>query len=205
MVTRTLDTLHVERINTPHTTPTTTQHAGVSGTIISDRTSGTIRVAIAGEAKTARLAPTAKAVHNGDTVKVQKQGGQWVIVENLTWHEPPTVGPPPPSTTPPSATTTSGTTSYTSTNPRSLPYASNSSSWTSWGDSVTLAWNNDMANFASRVNSAINSLRSRLDSMQGTVNTNATRLNQTRDVATGTRNSVGGLRDGALQDGVVKP
>lgn len=178
---------------------------GFHGTVISTPSGGQVRVAISGEAKTAGIAPTAKAIQNGDRVKLIKTGGKWIVYDSLTWHEPPKVGPPPPTTTPAPASTASGSTSYSPTSIRYLPYASNSSSWTSWGDEVVNAWHNDLINFASRVNSAINSLRSRLDSIQGTVNTNATRLNQTRDVATGTRDSIGGLREGALQDGVVKP
>lgn len=179
---------------------------GVSGTVISDRTSGSIRVAIAGEAKYARLAPTAKAVHNGDTVKLQKQGGQWVITENLTWREPPKVGAAPPSGNIPAAATSSGSTSFSPRAVNSIQYLSSyPGSVTGWGDILAGRWNSDLMNFVGSVNSAISSLRSRVDSMQNTVNTNAGRLNTTRDIATGTRDATTGLRDGALQDGVVQP
>lgn len=172
------------------------QHSGVLQTV----TSGRCSVMINGDLKWANVAPTAKAIQSGDSVTLEKRGGTWWIVAADTWHEPPTV-PAPSSSTPPSA---DGTGSISTSMPGTsyLPYASGST-------------NNQLKAHADRVTDRYNELLDAVNALglavmnieshhRNAINGLADSVDESVNMTSGLRSTVVGLRDGALQDRVVK-
>ena len=167
------------------------------GSVLTEPNSaGRCRVSIGGESKVAYLSPTAKAVGVGDTVNVTKGHGRWVITENLTWHQPPPAGPAPSTSTPGSAQKPSTYTLRTVDD--DLRGA------TSTSTSALQAWTYTCASDVRAHGDAINRLNSQMAAIRSAVTNNATRQNQVRDVATSTRDSMSGIRQGALQDRIVR-
>lgn len=163
---------------------------------------GRFRAAIDGESKTAYLSPTAKAVQVGDIVNVVKDQGRWVLAENLTWHEPPDAGPAPSTQTPRTAQTVtiSSPSRYSLDN---LPYPSGNS-------------NNQLRAQQQRITGRVNSIIYQVEKLvewawditptvRTAINNNASRQNQARNLAISTRDSMVGLREGAIQDRIVSP
>lgn len=155
---------------------------------------GKVRVLVDGHATTARLRSTAKAVRTGDNVEVVKAGGIWHVVASDTWHEPPAVTAPP-TTTPAAAATVSGSLPVSPDPVREPTSSTNAALYTT---ASRLAWWSDDMRYA------FNQLASRVSSIQSVINTNASRLNSTRDVATGTRNTVTGVQSALGDEGIVR-
>lgn len=169
--------------------------------------SGRLRVAIDGESKPATLYATAKNVHAGDRVQVaNRSGGGWWVIENLSWHQPPESRAPS-TTTPRSASTASGARISAPRNPPSTPaYPSGNSNnqLHAWARNVAAFIRYDLDSWASGATSTMEDLRSVLSSTRSATNSNAARQNQARDLAVSTRDSVVGLREGAIQDRIVR-
>ena len=162
---------------------------------------GRVKVAIGGESKTAHLAPTAKAVNNGDTVIVYKFGGKWMVQENQTWHEPPKAGPAPSTSTPQTAQTVStiGVDQY---NMKSLPAPSGSSNNQLFAHAERTS--DRYFTMRAQVLELVSAMRAIESAYRSVINNNAGRQNQTRDLATSVRDTVGPLREGAIQDRVIR-
>jgi len=156
---------------------------------------GRIRVLVDGTATTARLTSTAKAVQTGDTVKVVKHGGIYEVVGSKSYREPPDVSGSMGSK-PPSASTVYGS---------DLPGV---------GRPTPFSPSQDLAVISSRIQSIrtrqrddadrLHEIHQRINAIQSAINTNASRLNQTRDYAESAGNLVepvvGALRD----EGIVR-
>jgi len=162
---------------------------------------GRCRVSIGGESKVAYLSPTAKAVGVGDAVNVAKGHGRWVVTENLTWHEPPPAGPPPSTSTPAPAQSAT----YPGISRRvisSLPQPSGSSNNQLYAHAQRTS--DRFGDMRLQMNSLVDDLRDILPQLYSLLSNNANRQNQVRDVATSTRDSMSGIRQGALQDRIVR-
>lgn len=169
--------------------------------------SGRLRVAIDGESKPATLYATAKNVHAGDRVQVaNRSGGGWWVIENLSWHQPPES--PAPSTTTPRSASTASTASITAPRPTpnvpAYPSGNSNNQLYSWAVNVSAFIQSDLFNWLSRAGTSMDDMRSVLLSTRSATNVNATRQNQARDLAVSTRDSVVGLREGAIQDRIVR-
>lgn len=176
---------------------------------------GHITVLIDGKARTTYLPHTFKNVAVGDMVTVRKGSG-WEVVAVLTPKKPPAVSVSM-GTKPPAAATVSGTASGSTTPPRTMPGGfpfppSSGDGWTrTWGNQVTNELNTISARLNSDHRAAIISLSDRLAAVESllgnvrtTVNTNATRVNQTVDYAAGASDAMGGVVQALKDERIVK-
>ena len=165
---------------------------------------GTCRVQIDGAATAARLHSTAKNIRQGDTVDVIKKGGLWYIVSSDTWHEPPEVSGSM-GTKPPAASTVSGSTSISTPN---YPAMSDRNQHHGGSTNAWIDLNADRLNTRRdafiTLRDQVAALANRVSQLQSALNTNASRLNQTRDYASNAGQLVepvvGALRD----EGIVR-
>jgi len=166
---------------------------------------GKVRVLLDGTSTTASLRATAKAVRTGDNVEVVKSGGAWHVVGSDTWHEPPPVSGSM-GTPPAAASTVSGASTIRSTTVGPAVSAPTNSTNAALYTFAQIAAQRITQLRAAYLNlrADVDSLNSRVASIQQALNTNASRLNQTRDYASNAGQLVepvvGALRD----EGIVR-
>ena len=177
-------------------------HPGVVQSVSGSRA----MVLIGTEVKAAQISPTAKAVVPLDAVSLEKRAGTWWVVAVDTWHEPPKAVAPSSST--PRAATTPQATSMSSVGGRPTAPRSGIGSTLAqlqvWAENTRAhllaleSWN---AQVASSTNALVTASGRQHSALSGT----ATAVNEARAVLTSTRDATAALRQGALQDRIVKP
>lgn len=191
--------------------------------------SGRIRVRIdAVDNVGARLTSTAKAVRTGDMVEVAKRGGSWYVLGTETYHEPPTVSGSM-GNKPPAASTASGGVSRISSGSIRVPATSSPtppSDPTGNSNAVLYSKMLDITAHLRRLRSWLDNdamgtivlLMARekaqkdshndnadlLASLLSVTNTNASRLNQTRDYASNAGQLVEPVVGALRGEGIVK-
>lgn len=177
-------------------------HPGVVQSVSGSRA----MVLIGTEVKAAQISPTAKAVVPLDAVSLEKRAGTWWVVAVDTWHEPPKAVAPPTGSVPAASTVSGQTVNELAVNPK--PPVSNVGSTLesviTWGIN-TRAHLLYLEAWLLSVRTQVNRLRANDISARGGINSNASATNSAASMLTSTRDATSALREGAIQDRVVKP
>ena len=177
-------------------------HPGVVQSVSGSRA----MVLIGTEVKAAQISPTAKAVVPLDAVSLEKRAGTWWVVAVDTWHEPPKAVAPPTGSVPAASTVsgqTVGAVPQTLVPPK-LGVGTILSSVITWAES-TRAYLINNERWLWDLHIEVNRLRANDIAARNGINSNASATNSAGAIITGTRDATSALREGAIQDRVVKP
>ena len=177
-------------------------HPGVVQSVSGSRA----MVLIGTEVKAAQISPTAKAVVPLDAVSLEKRAGTWWVVAVDTWHEPPKAVAPPTGSVPAASTVsgqTVGAVPQTLVPPK-LGVGTILSSVITWAES-TRAYLINNERWLWDLHVEVNRLRANDIAARNSINSNASATNSAASIITGTRDATSALREGAIQDRVVKP